>query len=275
MDWTTLINTTNAIYKKTARETVSRIRDSWWVSLLPFLYTPLIFFSAMIFSRMGFAGGLLVGLVMALCTGSYLYFIDGTVHRQRISAADLLDSWRPHFGSVITMLFFIMIVRLLLTLVGHGAGAGMGHILLHLVLPVILSPIPEIIYQGRSEGFAMPQECIEFLRENSMEWFLPLVGIVVLLSSVTGLPPLGLAASLFFPFDTLAVPMQIGRTQFLAAPVGFWNTMPALLWALFTSVVVYLLMVFRGILFMELARGTRRQRIFRWRAAADQPHRDV
>ena len=275
MDWTALINATNAIYRNAAQETLSRIRDSWWVSLLPFLYTPLIFLSAMIFSQMGLAGGLLVGLVMALCTGSYLYFIDGTVHGQRVNASDLLDSWRPHFGSVITILFFMTIVRMLFTFVGYGAASGTGYFLLHLVLPIVLSPIPEIIYQGRSEGFAMPQESIEFLRENSVEWFLPLLGIVVLLSAVTGIAPSGLAASLFFPLDMLAVPMQIGRTQFLAFPVGFWNTMPALLWALFASVIVYVLMVFRGLLFKELASGTRRQRIFRWRAGPEQPRKNV
>ena len=265
MDWNVLVAATLNIYQQTARETVEKFGKGWWITLLPLVYTPLIFLAANFFGRMGFAGGLLVGLVMALCTGSYLYFIDGIVHGQRVQPQELLDSWRPHFGSVITILFFLTIIRLLLSMLSGGAGSQALYVVVHLILPILLSPVTEIIYQGRTDGFGMIQESFEFLRESGVEWFMPLVGLVVVVSIIGGLPPIALASSLFFPLDILAMPMQLGRSMLLPFGIGFWNSSAEIIWAVSSSVLLYVLMVFRGLVFKALAGGTRRQRIFRAR----------
>ena len=123
MDWNALVAATLTLYRQAAKETVEKVGKGWWVALLPLVYTPLIFLAATFFGRMGLAGGLLVGLVMALCTGSYLYFIDGVVHGQRVQPQELFDSWRPHFGSVISILFFLMLIRLLFSMLPGGAGS--------------------------------------------------------------------------------------------------------------------------------------------------------
>ena len=265
MDWGALTAATLAIYRRTARETVEQFGSGWWVALLPLVYTPLIILAAAFFGRMGFVGGLLVGLVMALCTSSYLYFIDGLVHGQRVQPQDLLDSWRPHFGSVISILFFLMLLRLLFSMMSDGAGSQALYIVDHLLLPILLSPVPEVIYQGRTDGFAMLQEGCEFLRESGVEWFVPLVGLVVAVAIMGGLPPMALASSLFFPLDILAMPMQLGRSMLLPFGIGFWNSAAEMIWAAGCSFFLYVVMVFRGLLFRALAGGTRRQRIFRSR----------
>ena len=174
MDWNALIAATLTIYRHAARETVEKFGRGWWVVLLPLVYTPLIILAATFFGRMGFVGGLLVGLVMVLCTSSYLYFIDGIVHGQRVQPQELLDSWRPHFGSVISILFFLMLVRLLFSMLPGGAGSQALYVLVHLILPILLSPVTEVIYQGRTDGWAMIQESFEFLRESGVEWFVAL-----------------------------------------------------------------------------------------------------
>ena len=265
MDWNALVAATLTLYRQAARETVKKLGKGWWVALLPLVYTPLIFLAATFFGRMGFAGGLLVGLVMALCTGSYLYFIDGVVHGQRVRPQELLDSWRPYFGSVISILFFLMLIRLLLSMLPGGAGSQALYVLVHLILPILLSPVTEVIYQGRTDGLAMLQESVEFLRESGVEWFVPLVGLVVIMSIIGGLPPMALASSLFFPLDILAMPMQIGRSMLLPFSIGFWNSSAEIIWAAGSSFFLYVVMVFRGLLFRALAAGTRRQRIFRSR----------
>jgi len=201
---------------------------------------------------------------MVLCTSSYLYFIDGIVHGQRVQPQELLDSWRPHFGSVISILFFLMLVRLLFSMLPGGAGSQALYVLVHLILPILLSPVTEVIYQGRTDGWAMIQESVEFLRESGVEWLVPLVGLVVV-SALGGLPPIALASSLFFPLDILAMPMQLGRSMLLPLGVGFWNSAAEIIWAAGCSFFLYVVMVFRGLLFRALAGGTRRQRIFRSR----------
>ncbi len=265
MDWNALIAATCRMYQHAAKETVEKLGTGWWVALLPLVYTPLIMLAAAFLGRMGFAGGLMVGLVMALCTGSYLYFIDGIVHGQRVQPQELLDSWRPHFGAVITILFFLMIIRLLFSMLLGEAGSQAVYVLVHLMLPVLLSPVPEVIYQGRTDGWAMLQESVEFLRESGVEWCLPLVGLVVVVSVIGGFPPMALAASLFFPLDILALPMQLGRSMLLPFGIGFWSSSAEMLWAVGCSFFLYVVMVFRGVLFRALAGGTRRQRIFRSR----------
>ena len=265
MDWGALIAATLTIYRRAAKETVEKFGRGWWVALLPLVYTPLIILAATFFGRLGFVGGLLVGLVMVLCTSSYLYFIDGIVHGQRVQPQELLDSWRPHFGSVISILFFLMLIRLLFSMMSGGAGAQALYVVDHLLLPILLSPVTEVIYQGRTDGFAMLQESFEFLRESGVEWFVPLVGLVVMVSILGGFPPMALASSLFFPLDILAMPMQLGRSMLLPFGSGFWNSSAEIIWAAGCSFFLYVVMVFRGLLFRALAGGTRRQRIFRSR----------
>ena len=191
MDWGALIAATLTIYRRAAKETVEKFGRGWWVALLPLVYTPLIILAATFFGRLGLVGGLLVGLVMVLCTSSYLYFIDGIVHGQRVQPQELLDSWRPHFGSVISILFFLMLIRLLFSMMSGGAGAQALYVVDHLLLPILLSPVTEVIYQGRTDGFAMLQESFEFLRESGVEWFVPLVGLVVMVSILAWFPTNG------------------------------------------------------------------------------------
>ena len=265
MDWSALLAATLNIYQHAAKETVEKLGKGWWVALLPLVYTPLIILAATFLERMGFAGGLLVGLVMALCTGSYLYFIDGIVHGQRVQPQELLDSSRTHFRSVISILFFLMLIRLLFSMLPGGAGSQALYVLVHLILPILLSPVTEVIYQGQTDGLGMLQESFEFLRESGVEWFVPLVGLVVVVSIMGGLPPIALASSLFFPLDILAMPMQLGRSMLLPFGIGFWNSSAEIIWAAGGSFFLYVVMVFRGLLFRALAAGTRRQRIFRSR----------
>jgi hypothetical protein len=140
-------------------------------------------------------------------------------------------------------------------LVPPGAAGGSElRSIINLVLLILLNPIPEIIYQGRSEGLAMLQESFEFLRDSGVEWFLPLIA-------------LALFATFFFPVPILMMPLQIGRLTFPTLGGGglLSGSLVGLLWAVLSAFVLFALMVFRGLLFRALANSTRRQRVFRSR----------
>lgn len=255
MDWGALITATLRLYQQAAKETWEKIWPAWWVGLLPLLYAPLFLITAGFVAPLGLIGSLLMGLLLALCTSSYLYFLAGVINGNRLSLQDLLESWRPYFFSVITILFFLTIVQYALALLLPPVGGAQAlRLLINLVLLIILNPIPEIIYQGRSEGFSMLQESVEFLRDSGVEWFVPLVA-------------LALFSAIFFPLPILMMPLQIGRLTFptlggggllLGSPAG-------LIWAAVSAFILFALMVFRGLLFRALAGGTRRQRVFRSR----------
>jgi hypothetical protein len=256
MDWGTLVAATLRLYQQAALETWERVSRGWWISLLPFLYGPLFFLTAIFVSPLGLIGGLILGLVLAVCASSYLYFIAGAVQGSRMSLRDLPESWRPYLGSVITILFFLTIVQYTLEfLLPYGApGASEIRQVINLALLILLNPVPEIIYQGRSEGFNILQESFDFLRNSGVEWFLPLVA-------------LALFSTFLLPVPILTAPLQIGRLTFPAlAGGGLLPGSPVdLLWAVLSAFILFVLMVFRGLLFRSLANSTRRQRVFRSR----------
>jgi hypothetical protein len=177
------------------------------------------------------------------------------INGNRLSLQDLLESWRPYFFSVITLLFFLTIVQYALALLLPPVGGAQAlHLLINLVLLIILNPIPEILYQGRSEGFSMLLESVEFLRDSGVEWFVPLVA-------------LALFSAIFFPLPILMMPLQIGRLTFPTLGGGglFLGSPAGLIWAVVSAFILFALMVFRGLLFRALAGSTRRQRVFRSR----------
>lgn len=255
MDWRTLVSSTLALYQQVAKEAWEKGSRSWWVGLLPFLYGPIFFLSSMFLAPLGMIGGFILGFILAMCVSSYLYFIAEVVNGSRVSLTELRESWRPHLSSVINILFFFFILQSLLALLTPPGDetALMLASLIELILLIILNPLPEIIYQGRSEGFSMLQESVDFLWGCSVEWFLPFIVLAIF-------------SALFFPIALLEGPLQFGRLTLPAtiggAPQG---SMFSFLWTLLSGFILFALMVFRGLLFRALSGTTRRQRIFRAR----------
>ncbi|MGE0821352.1 MAG: hypothetical protein AB7G75_35420 [Candidatus Binatia bacterium] len=253
MEWGTLVTATLQLYRQAAVDTWQRIQRNWWVSLLPLLYGVLLLFAIQLVLPLGMPGGFILGLISAMCTSSYLYFVAGTVNGQRMFPSDLMESWRPYLGPVITILFFLFIVQMLLRFALPPVAASRDILfIIQLVLMVILNPIPEIIYLGRSEGLGMLQESVEFLRESGLEWFLPLVLLTLF--------------SIILPVPFLVSPFQVGQLSLppLSA-AGLLGSLTGLVQGILSAVFLFVLMVFRGLLFRSLASGTRRQRIFRAR----------
>jgi len=254
MNWRALITTTLELYQQVASDTWKKVQDNWWIAFLPLVYGLIFLVAGIIAAPLGMLGGFLLGFVLALCTSSYLYFIAGVVAGTRMTFTDLRDSWRPCLSPVITILFFFFVVQLTLSVILPGmAGAGLISLLINLVLLIALNPIPEIVYQGRSDGFDMLQESIDFLRENAVEWFIPLI-VIALLSFVIPLPFMAVV----FQSGNLSAP-TFGSNELL------FGSVTGILLAIISAVLFYLLMVFRGLLFRALSGSTRRQRLYRAR----------
>lgn len=254
MNWRALITTTLQLYQQVARDTWKNVQPNWWIAFLPVVYGLVFFIAGLIAAPLGMLGGFLLGFILALCTSSYLYFIAGVVAGNHMTFAELGESWRPYLSPVMTILFFFFVVQLTLSVILPGmAGAGLVSLLINLVLLIVLNPIPEIVYQGRSDGFDMLQESIDFLRENGVEWFVPLV-VIALLSFIAPLPLMALV----FQSGNLAAPTFGGNELVLGSVTG-------IVIAIISAVLFYLLMVFRGLLFRALSGGTRRQRLYRAR----------
>jgi len=258
MDWGALLSSTLQLYRRTAQEAWEKGLRSWWVGLLPFLYGPVFFLCATFTAPLGIIGGLLSGLVLAMCVSSYLYYIAGVVNGNRMHLNELGESWRPHFGSVINILFLLFLVQYALAFLTPpgDATALLLASLIEVILLIILNPIPEIIYQGRSDGLAMLQESVDFLRSSGVEWFLPFI-------------VLALASAVLLPLPLLEGPLQFGRLTFPTTVGGIpQGSLSSLIWGAVSAFILFAVMVFRGLLFRSLSGTTRRQRIFRSRSAS-------
>lgn len=269
MDWGALLRITLGLYQKAAQELVDKITRTWWISLLPLLYAPVFFFVASFAGQLGIVGGFIVGFFLAVLVGSYLYFIDGAVHGNRMQPGELLDSWRPYFNSTLTILFFLFIVRLMIgMLAAPGTSIQIPWLITAVILPVLLSPVPEIIYQGHSEGFAIVQESVDFLRDSGVEWFVPLLGMSLVFSLVLPVPLLELFPAIAFP---LSIPVTSPQMGYITYPLlslfglGDLGLLSLILAGAMNGYLLFALMLFRGLLFRELGRSSRRQRLFRSR----------
>lgn len=254
MDWWTLVITTLQLYQQAAKETWKKIGQSWWIGLLPLLYGPLFFLTASFIAPLGIVGGFILGLVLAICTSSYLYFLAAVVNGIRVNIQDLGESWRPYLGSVISIMFFLYIVQYTLALLlPPSAETQTLAMLINWALLIVLNPIPEIIYLGRSEGFNMLQESVDFLRESGVEWFVPFLALALF--------------SFILPLPVLLIPLYVGKLTFPTLSGGgmLLGSVAGLVWGVVSAFLLFVLMVFRGLLFRGLSGHTRRQRVFRSR----------
>lgn len=256
MDWGKLVTATLQLYLRSLQEAWQRVLRNWWLIFLPVIYSPILSLVTFFAAPLGLVGGILIGLTMAACVSSYLYFLDGVVSSRRVFWQDLGESFGAYLGSVISILFILMLIQWALALALPPApGPRAVRTMVNWGLLIILNPLPEAIYQTRAQGLGAFGESLEFLRENWPEWFAPFVA---------------LAALFFFllPLPILLAPLMLGRLLSILS----WNTLPilfgspsALMFTLFSFFIFFLFMVFRGVLFRELYGSTRRQRLFRAR----------
>jgi hypothetical protein len=254
MDWETLLRSTLQLYLHSLREAWQRVLPGWWLIFLPVLYSPILSLVAFFTAPLGLVGGILIGLTMAACVSSYLYFIGEVVAGRRIFWRDLGESFRAYLGSVISVLFILMLIQWTLALaLPPVPGAQTLRTVVNLGLLIVLNPVPEVIYQTRAQSLGVFSESWDFLRENWAEWFAPFVA---------------LAALFFFlvPLPILLAPLMLGRLfSILSWNVVVLGSPSALGFTLFSFFIFLLFMVFRGVLFRELSGSTRRQRLFRAR----------
>jgi hypothetical protein len=122
-----------------------------------------------------------------------------------------------------------------------------------LAMAVLFNPVPELLYQGESRSFQLLFESGRFISKHGLEWLLPNVLMAVLLMAPLGLLH-GPAGQVVLHVATILSPRNDGLgvfALFQRAPI--YLQLPMLLF-------VHWLMMFRGLLFAELTRGSARQR---------------
>lgn len=225
---------TLAIYRAAFARGGMLALGNWLVLGSAFAYGFLVIAALQVAVLLGPLGGFLITLVLAACAGSFLYLVEMMVRTSRVSLADFRRSFGVYLGDVIGVMFVLWIGFRLLDLAMAGLPQG-GLIILcaHLVVLVLFNAVPELIYLGHHSALELLSESYRFIADNWIEWFPPNVILGGVLLGVWS-----------FPVE--------GQVAFLAKIAV-------------AALLLYLAMVIRGLLFLELLGTSRRGRIFRHR----------
>jgi hypothetical protein len=247
------------LYGQTAVLAAKRAAKAWPVAFSLVLYAIVVMAAARLVSPLGQAGGFVLGIVMAACFSSYIQLIAQAVAGSRLRLADLRQSFGARFWDVVSVLFAFWIIDLVVGKVIAPAAGPKGDIvvaLAGLAMAVFFNPVPELLYQGSSRSFQLLIESGRFISRHGLEWLLPNVLAAVALMAPLGLL-IGPAGQVILHVANILSPNNDGMgvyDLFTRAPI--YLQLPMLLF-------IHWLMVFRGLLFAELTRGSPRQRAMR------------
>lgn len=185
---------------------------------------------------LGLLGGFVIGAVWAACVSSFLYMVEMIVRTSRVSVDDFRRSFGAYLGDVLGVMFVLWVGGMAVEFATDALpDKELIRIAAQLLIVVFFNAVPELIYLGRHSSVELLAESYRFIAENWIEWF----------------PPNLLLLAAWFELSRL--------------PGDGW-----MLWLAKTAVLAlfsYLMMVIRGLLFLELHGTTRRGRIFRHRAS--------
>jgi len=258
------------LYRQALRKTWHSLLKGWViiVAVIGFLF--LLLLAQQIAMPLGMAGGFLLGAVNALLVGATLSLIEQAVSYARtITIKDVLDSFGHYFWDVIGVGFVLWLPLMALDMgtQQNPNGALISYAVMLLIF-ILLNPAPEVIYQVPHDSpLDVFKHAYDFVLENWIEWFLP---ILVLLLPLVAAP--GGLTSFFLLSHRVGRGAGLDFSQILIFPfaiLGSWLSSFGLgpelaqyVILLFTPPLAVTILLFRGHLFASLSRSSHRQRQF-------------
>lgn len=250
MDYYLLIKATFRIYLKALKDSLLSFKKCWRYlifHLLIVVVSYLMLFVASLFP--GMAGGFIMGLFLAFAVSCYLASLISAFNSEQKSFKTLLQEGAVIFSPVINVFFCFFLINLLLSSFKQFQGLIL---FANLIIAIVLNPIPEIILLRPASITDMFSDSFEFIRDNILEWFLP---IFVLLLSISFIN-VDMAKRILFSFST-DNPLRL--IEFLVMNLSLLILKP---FSLLILVITYYILLFRLYLFHSLSNSSRRKRIY-------------
>lgn len=232
MEW---LLVTLTIYRRVSTRAAALALRNWPVLATVFIYSTILSFTVRIAGLMGFAGGFLASLVWAACASSFLYLVEIIVRTSKVTLDDFRQSFGAYLWDVVGISFLSWIFFSLATPALLQLPQGLLILMcVQLAVVVLFNAVPELIYLGHHTSIALLSESYSFIAANWIEWF-----------------PANVAAALMlYAVDSVAVE---GPAVFVQNAI--------------MGLLVYFVMVMRGLLFIELHGSTHRGRVFKYRSS--------
>jgi hypothetical protein len=233
------------IYRVALKRAIELLTANWGIIFAPLAYSLILSATVALVAPLGFIGGFIMTAVTAACGSSGLFLIENVVRMGKFDLNDFFKGFSVYLWEILGIAFILWIPMTLLSRVAYSTEDGpLIVFIVRLLLYIILNPVPELIYQTRTSGLALLSASYEFIVENWIEWFLP--NVLITAAAYLLLGWLDLPAAYLPSFF---------RYFFLFSVFGLLLTF---------------LMIFRGLLFSDLAGSTRRSRAYRYRARASE-----
>jgi hypothetical protein len=230
VEWLTV---TLAMYRKAFHQAAQLVLKNWLVLGTVFVYMVTLNVGAIVAGLLPIVGGFLYTLVLAACVGSFLSLVEMMVRTSRVTFDDFKRSFGAYLWDVVGVSFLLWLFSQLAVPALLSLPQGTVIVLCaYLAIFVFGNAVPELIYVGHFSSMALLQESYGFVLENWIEWF----------------PANLIAATLVFAI--WSVPVD-GIFAWIQTAV--------------IALLIYFVMVMRGLLFRELHGSSRRSRAFRHR----------
>lgn len=228
--------TTLAMYRRAFRRAGELTLRNWRVAGTTFAYSFALTAAAIVAPGLGIVGGFLISLVWAACASSFLYLVEMILRTGTVSWADFRRSFGVYLWDVVGVTFVVWVVFAVATPALGTIPQGPGIVLaMNLVVFVFFNAVPELIYLGHHSALELLTESYRFIADNWIEWFPPTLAMAGLVLAIA-----------------LWSALLSGGILFVRAAV--------------LALLIYFMMVARGLLFLELHGSSRRARVFRHRA---------
>lgn len=253
-----LVRATLALYRDAVRDAGRALARNPWIVALPPLYSVVLTMVQGVAMPLGMLGGFLIFLATAACVSSFLSVLAEAIAHERIRVAELSQTFGRYLSSIAGVLFLFWIIGLLLALITEqNPSLGWLAIAINLALFFLVNPLPELVYQSNRDGIGLVDEAVQFMRENAIEWLVPVLILFTPLFAL-GVRETFLAMASVGATNALEL-VELTLRAWLPA-IGGAAGQVLLLFA--ASILLSWIMLFRGFLFKALAQSGRRQRIF-------------
>lgn len=207
----------------------------------------------------GFVFSLILGLILAYFLSAYLCLVRYGLDGEKFDFESLKQDTNTLFSYVISALFTFFLLNFMFDILSEMKIAILDINFLKaaigILLAVFLNPLPEVIYIRGGNVAETFQVSFEFVKENFIEWFIPILVFIMLVSGFYRLSPESL-------FQIMSV-NPLYQVELILFQLSSLALSPYMIGVLFLILLLlYFVMIFRGSIFKELQLG-RRQRLYK------------
>lgn len=243
-----------AVYRDSAKQATRGLKQNPAIVLGSIVAFFAFSLAIRLFGPMGFAGGMILGLCNVALIALYYSWIADTVERDKLRFNQLWKLDYSMFFTVMSVAFVIWIITFIAQSLIQGLDVAWILQLVQLGMVLIFNCLAEVIYLNRVESLPALAEAARFTQENWIEWYLPLL---VLIMPLLILNPLAVLLSLSNSEPLLPSLTIVVNTLALAGGTS-WPVQ--LLTVIFGVALANWYMLFRAHLFKALESGKHKRR---------------